>query len=156
MAPTLDELSALLPTSSIGLTAVAADRDDAIRQAGALLVAAGAVVPGYVEQMLERERVVSTFVGEGIAMPHGTLTARSDVIAEGLAVLLLADPVDWAGQPVTLVIGIAAHGRRYITLLSQLARSDDCRRGSSVTRKLAARRFLPCARPAVLGFRNDC
>jgi PTS system mannitol-specific IIA component len=65
--------------------------------------------------------VVSTFVGDGIAMPHGTLTAKSDVLNEGLSVLLLGKPVDWAGQPVTLVIGIAAHGRRYITLLSQLA-----------------------------------
>jgi PTS system mannitol-specific IIA component len=121
MAPTLDELSTLLPPSSIDLGATASGRDDAIRKAGALLVAAGAVDPDYVEQMLERERVVSTFVGEGIAMPHGTLTAKSDVLNEGLAVLLLAEPVDWAGQPVTLVIGIAAHGRRYITLLSQLA-----------------------------------
>src|SRR5665213_1689237 len=121
MAPTLDELSRLLPTSSINLSATAATRDDAVREAGALLVAAGAVDPDYVDQMLERERIVSTFVGDGIAMPHGTLTAKSDVINEGLSVLLLAKPVDWAGQPVTLVIGIAAHGRRYITLLSQLA-----------------------------------
>jgi PTS system mannitol-specific IIA component len=121
MAPTLDELSRLLPARSINLTAIAANRDDAIRQAGGLLVAAGAVEPDYVDQMLERERVVSTFVGDGIAMPHGTLTAKSDVVSEGLSVLLLSQPVDWAGQPVTLVIGIAAHGRRYITLLSQLA-----------------------------------
>jgi PTS system mannitol-specific IIA component len=121
MAPTLDELSELLPASSIKLRATASGRDDAIRQAGALLVAAGAVDPDYVDQMLERERVVSTFVGEGIAMPHGTLTAKSDVVNEGLSLLLLGEPVDWAGQPVTLVIGIAAHGRRYITLLSQLA-----------------------------------
>jgi mannitol PTS system EIIA component len=121
MAPTGDELLELLPTSSINLTATAVDREDAIRQAGGLLVDAGAVDPDYVEQMLERERVVSTFVGDGIAMPHGTLSAKSDVVREGLSLLILAQPVDWAGQPVTLVIGIAAHGRRYITLLSQLA-----------------------------------
>jgi PTS system mannitol-specific IIA component len=121
MAPTLDELSRLLPASSIRLSSKAESRDDAIREAGALLVAAGAVEPDYVRQMLERERVVSTFVGEGIAMPHGTLIAKSDVLHEGLSVLLLQNPIDWAGQPVTLVIGIAAHGRRYITLLSQLA-----------------------------------
>jgi PTS system mannitol-specific IIA component len=121
MAPTLDELTRLLPASSINLSSKTPTRDDAIREAGGLLVAAGAVDPDYVDQMLDRERVVSTFVGEGIAMPHGTLTAKSDVITEGLSLLLLAKPVDWAGQPVTLVIGIAAHGRRYITLLSQLA-----------------------------------
>ncbi len=121
MAPTLDELSALLPSYSLNLAAVDTNREDAIRQAGALLVAAGAVDPGYVAMMLERERVVSTFIGDGIAMPHGTLTATTDVLAEALAVLVLTEPVDWAGQPVKLVIGIAAHGRRYITLLSQLA-----------------------------------
>jgi mannitol PTS system EIIA component len=121
MAPTVPELSRLLPDASINLAARAQDRDDAIRQAGALLVAAGAVEPDYVDQMLERERVVSTFVGDGIAMPHGTLTAKSDVVAEGLSILVLADPIDWAGQPVMVVIGIAAHGRRYISLLSQLA-----------------------------------
>jgi mannitol PTS system EIIA component len=144
MAPTLDELSGLLPASSINLTATASGRDDAIRQAGALLVAAGAVFPDYVDQMLERERVVSTFVGDGIAMPHGTLTAKSDVVNEGLSVLLLGEPVDWAGQSVTLVIGIAAHGRRYITLLSQLATAllDDGRakslRESTTTEQVRA------------------
>jgi PTS system mannitol-specific IIA component len=121
MAPTLDELQILLPSSSIVLGARAIDRDDAIRQAGSLLALAGAVERDYVDQMLERERVVSTYVGDGIAMPHGTLTAKAIVTSEGLSVLQLAEPVDWAGQPVTLVIGIAAHGRRYITLLSQLA-----------------------------------
>jgi mannitol PTS system EIIA component len=121
MAPTLDELLVLLPESSIDLIAVARSRDDAIRRAGELLVTAGAVGADYVEQMLEREGVVSTFVGDGIAMPHGTLTAKSDVRKEGLSILVFRKPVDWAGQPVTVVIGIAAHGRRYITLLSQLA-----------------------------------
>jgi len=121
MAPTLDELQILLPSSSIVLDAKVANRDDAIRQAGHLLVQAGAVDPDYTDQMLERERSVSTYVGDGIAMPHGTLTAKVDVKSEGLSVLRLAEPIDWAGQPVTLVIGIAAHGRRYITLLSQLA-----------------------------------
>ena len=121
MAPTVDELSRLLPAPSINLQASAGSRDDAIRQAGALLVAAGSVGPAYVEQMIARESVVSTFIGDGIAMPHGTLSAKSTVTGEGLCVLLLAEPVDWAGQPVTLVIGIAARGRRYITLLSQLA-----------------------------------
>jgi mannitol/fructose-specific phosphotransferase system IIA component len=110
-----------LPTSSVVLGAKVVGRNDAIRQAGALLAQAGAVHPAYVDQMLERELVVSTYVGDGIAMPHGTLTAKVDVMREGLSLLRLAEPVDWAGQPVTLVIAIAAHGRRYITLLSQLA-----------------------------------
>ncbi|HEY4269667.1 MAG TPA: PTS sugar transporter subunit IIA [Galbitalea sp.] len=121
MAPTRDELHQLLPAGSIVLSGSAADRDDAIQQAGALLVAAGAVGQDYVDQMLDRERTVSTYVGEGIAMPHGTLTAKDDVIVEGLSVIVLAQPVAWVDESVSVVIGIAAHGREYIALLSQLA-----------------------------------
>jgi PTS system mannitol-specific IIA component len=121
MALSLSELRVLLPTASIDLDATAASRDDAIRQVGALLVSAGSVDSGYVDQMLDRERAVSTFVGDGIAMPHGTLAAKNDVLVEGLALLRFADPIDWGGQEVAVVIGIAAHGRRYIALLSHLA-----------------------------------
>ncbi|MEO5921749.1 MAG: PTS sugar transporter subunit IIA, partial [Pseudolysinimonas sp.] len=64
-------LTELLAPASIRLDATATDRDDAIRQAGAALVEAGAVDPSYVDAMLERENSVSTFVGEGVAIPHG-------------------------------------------------------------------------------------
>jgi PTS system mannitol-specific IIA component len=121
MAPSRSELRVLLPETSIDLDATATSRDDAIRQVGALLVSAGSVESGYVDQMLDRERTVSTFVGDGVAMPHGTLAAKNDVLVEGLALLRLANPIDWGDQQVAVVIGIAAHGRRYITLLSQLA-----------------------------------
>jgi mannitol PTS system EIIA component len=121
MAPSLSELRTLLPATAVDLDATATSRDDAIRQVGALLVSAGSVDSGYVDQMLDRERAVSTFVGDGVAMPHGTLAAKSDVLVEGLALLRLANPIEWGGQEVAVVIGIAAHGRRYITLLSQLA-----------------------------------
>jgi mannitol PTS system EIIA component len=121
MAPSRSELRVLLPETSIDLDATATSRDDAIRQVGALLVSAGSVDSGYVDQMLDRERTVSTFVGDGVAMPHGTLAAKNDVLVEGLALLRLAKPIDWGDQQVAVVIGIAAHGRRYIALLSQLA-----------------------------------
>jgi mannitol PTS system EIIA component len=121
MAPTLPELTVLLPESSIVLHAQAQDRDDAIRQAGQLLILSESVLPDYVDQMLEREGVVSTYVGDGIAMPHGTLTAKVGILKDGLSLLRLDEPIDWGSERVSLVIGIAAHGRRYITLLSQLA-----------------------------------
>jgi PTS system mannitol-specific IIA component len=121
MAPSRSELRVLLPETSIDLDATATSRDEAIRQVGALLVAAGSVDSGYIDQMLDREGTVSTFVGDGVAMPHGTLAAKNDVLVEGLALLRLANPIDWGDEQVAVVIGIAAHGRRYITLLSQLA-----------------------------------
>ncbi|HEV7951312.1 MAG TPA: PTS sugar transporter subunit IIA [Glaciihabitans sp.] len=118
---TRERLRELLPESSAQLNATAVDRDDAIRQAGQLLHLAGAVTESYGDAMLERERSVSTYVGEGIAMPHGTLTAKTEVIADALVLLRFPEAVDWNGEQVTLVIGIAAQGRRYIALLSQLA-----------------------------------
>jgi PTS system mannitol-specific IIA component len=114
-------LGALLDESSIRLDASASDAADAIRQAGALLVAAGAVDDGYVDAMLEREETVSTYVGEGVAVPHGTFSAKSTVERNALVLLRLAEPVDWNGSAVTVVIGLAAKGRGHVGLLSRLA-----------------------------------
>jgi PTS system mannitol-specific IIA component len=114
-------LGALLDESSILLDAVAADRDDAIRQAGAALLATGAVDEGYVDAMLERERAVSTYVGEGVAVPHGTFAAKGAVERNALVLLRLATPVDWNGNAASVVIGLAAPGRGHVGLLSRLA-----------------------------------
>ena len=57
----------------------AADRDDAIRQCGTALVDTGAVDPTYVDAMLEREQSISTYVGEGVAIPHGTVAGKDAV-----------------------------------------------------------------------------
>ena len=99
----------------------ATDRDDAIRQAGAALVEAGAVDPSYVDAMLERENSVSTFVGEGVAIPHGTLAGKDAVKDDAIVVLRFPDGVDWDGNPVSVAVGIAAKGNGHIALLSQLA-----------------------------------
>lgn len=114
-------LPALLDESSILLDVSAADVDDAIRQAGAALVRAGAVDPDYVEAMLDRERAVSTYVGEGVAVPHGTLAAKGTVRRNALVLLRLTETLDWNGHDVRVVIGLAAIGRGHIGLLSRLA-----------------------------------
>lgn len=114
-------LTELLAPASIRLDAVATDRDDAIRQAGAALVEAGAVDPSYIDAMLERENSVSTFVGEGVAIPHGTLAGKDAVKDDAIVVLRFPDGVDWNGNPVTVAVGIAAKGNGHIALLSQLA-----------------------------------
>ncbi len=114
-------LTELLAPASIRLDAVAADRDDAIRQAGAALIAVGAVEPTYVDAMLERENSVSTYVGEGVAIPHGTLAGKDAVKDDAIVVLRFPDGVDWDGNPVSVAVGIAARGNGHIALLSQLA-----------------------------------
>lgn len=114
-------LSDLLAANSIVLDASATGRDDAIRQAGQALLAAGAIEDSYIDAMLKRENSVSTFVGEGVAMPHGTLGGKHAVKTDALSLIRFPAQVDWDGNPVTIVIGIAAKGNGHIALLSQLA-----------------------------------
>ena len=114
-------LTELLAEKSINLTAEAKNRDDAIRQAGEALLAAGAIDASYIDAMLERENSVSTYVGEGVAIPHGTLAGKDAVKSDALVLLRFPDGVDWDGNPVSVAIGIAAKGNGHIALLSQLA-----------------------------------
>ena len=114
-------LSALLAESSIRLDLTAIDQEDAIRQTGAALLEAGAIDGSYIDAMLERERSVSTCVGEGVAIPHGTLAGKDSVKNDALVVLRFPDGVDWDGNDVRVCVGIAARGNGHIALLSQLA-----------------------------------
>ena len=118
---TTPALTALLAESSIRLSQNATDQEDAIRQTGAALLEAGAIDASYIDAMLERERSVSTFVGEGIAIPHGTLAGKDSVKNDALVVLRFPGGVDWAGNDVRVCVGIAARGNGHIALLSQLA-----------------------------------
>ena len=81
-------LTSLLSEDSIRLDCSAVDRFDAVRQCGAALVAAGAVDESYVDAMIQRENTVSTFVGEGVAIPHGTDESRRFVKRTALAILV--------------------------------------------------------------------
>ena len=114
-------LHELLAEASINLDASATSRDDAIRQAGAGLMAVGAVDAPYVDAMIDRENSVSTFMGEGVAIPHGTLAAKDSVKSDALSMVRFPDGVDWDGNDVRLAFGIAAKGNGHIALLSQLA-----------------------------------
>jgi mannitol PTS system EIIA component len=114
-------LTALLAEDSIKLDCSATDRFDAVRQCGAALVAAGAVDESYVDAMIQREETVSTFVGEGVAIPHGTLAGKESVKSDALVVLRFPGGVDWDGNAVSVCVGIAAAGGGHIALLSQLA-----------------------------------
>ena len=114
-------LSALLAESSIRLDLTATDQDDAIRQTGAALLEVDAIDVAYIDAMFEREKSISTFVGEGVAIPHGTLAGKDSVKKDAIVVLRFPDGVDWDGNDVRVCVGIAARGNGHIALLSQLA-----------------------------------
>ncbi len=114
-------MSELLDRRAIKLAETAADRDDAIRRTGAVLVGIGAAQPGYVGTMLAREQSISTYVGAGVAIPHGTLDGGELVEHDALAVLRFPDGVDWEGERVTVCVGIAARGAGHVERLAALA-----------------------------------
>jgi len=111
----------MLQERAIRLDGRAGSAVEAIRQTGQLLVDVGAVSPSYVDAMLEREQSVSTVMGEGFAIPHGTKESKSEVHADALSFVRFPDGVDWNGKPVTIAIGIAANGTNHIGILSKLA-----------------------------------
>jgi PTS system mannitol-specific IIA component len=114
-------IAELLSPSSIRLGREADGWEAAVRQVGGVLVETGAVDPAYVDLMLERERSVSTFVGEGVAIPHGTLAGRDLVLHDALCVVQYPGGVDWHGEDVRTCIGIAAGGDGHVPILAQLA-----------------------------------
>jgi mannitol/fructose-specific phosphotransferase system IIA component len=111
----------VLPRTGIRLGLTATDKWDAIRQCGAVLVELGAVEPGYPDAMLEREKSVSTYIGEGVAIPHGTDESRALVRRTTLGVLQFPAGVDWDGQVANICVAIAAKGDEHVTVLSALA-----------------------------------
>jgi PTS system mannitol-specific IIA component len=111
----------LLTPDRVLFARTARDWEDAVRQVGAVLVGAGAVPEAYVEAMVDRDRDVSTFIGEGVAIPHGTLAGRDLVEHDALCVVQFPDGVDWQGDDVVLCVGIAAKGEGHVPILAQLA-----------------------------------
>jgi mannitol/fructose-specific phosphotransferase system IIA component len=111
----------VLVREAIRLAQHATDKWDALRQSGALLEELGAVDEGYAAAILEREGQISTYMGEGVSIPHGTDQARSLVRRTTLGFLQYPDGVDWDGETVYLCIPIAASGDEHVGVLSALA-----------------------------------
>jgi mannitol PTS system EIIA component len=112
----------ILSKERISLQASAADKADAIRKAGELLVASGCVMPEYIDGMLTREQSMSTSLGNGVAIPHGVYENREHILQTGISVLQLTDGVEWEdGEKVFMVIGIAAAADEHVGVLSNLA-----------------------------------
>ena len=115
------EAGKILPLDSIVLSGSATDQASAIEEAGALLVASGAVEAGYVGSMHDREKSVSTYMGNLLAIPHGTNDAKSLITKSSISVVRYPNPIDWNGNPVKFVIGIAGANNEHLELLSKIA-----------------------------------
>ncbi len=110
-----------LPISDIHLAAAASDKKNAIEQVAKTLENAGYAKSGYAQGMLNRETQAPTFLGNGIAIPHGTTQTRDQVLKTGFAVFQFPNGIDWGdNQTAYIVIGIAAQSNEHLELLRQL------------------------------------
>ena len=112
---------AILTAAGIRLGRTASSREEAVRLSGSILVELGAVEPEYVAAMWEREQILSSYVGESTAIPHGTNESRKYVNFAQLSFVRFASSVDWEGDDVRLVIGIASANDDHVETLGTLA-----------------------------------
>jgi len=98
-----------------------ATQEQAMKEAADILEAAGAVTSDYYDAMQQREQTVSTYMGNELAIPHGTNETKDTILESGLSVVRYDGGVDWGGEPVTFVIGIAGKGGEHLEILSQIA-----------------------------------
>lgn len=132
-APKADEISVngtifSLKPEQIFLGLEANDKFEAIRFAGEQLVKAGFVQPSYVDAMFEREKLVSTYLGEGVAVPHGTIEAKDAVLKTGVVVCQYPAGVRFTEDDdgvAKLVIGIAARNNEHIQVVSAITNALD-------------------------------
>lgn len=105
-----------------------ANKEEAIRFAGEQLVKGGFVQPSYVDAMLEREKLVSTYLGEGVAVPHGTIEAKDAVLKTGIVFCQYPDGVRFTDEEdgvAKLVIGIAARNNEHIQVVTAITNALD-------------------------------
>ncbi len=103
----------------------AATKEEAIRQAGQLLVDRGCVDPSYIDAMLEREKIVTTYMGMGLAIPHGTTQAKGTVKKTGIVFVQYPDGVPFGDEKAQLVFGIAGIGDEHLDMLAKVATALD-------------------------------
>lgn len=99
----------------------ATTKDEAIQEAADMLAAAGAVTPDYADAMRAREASVSTYMGNLLAIPHGTNESKDSILTSALSVARYEAPLDWDGNPVKFVIGIAGKDGGHLEILSKIA-----------------------------------
>ncbi|PLS10371.1 PTS mannitol transporter subunit IICBA [Neobacillus cucumis] len=112
---------ALLLEKNIFLNQSFATKEEAIRFAGRALVNAGYVKESYIDAMIERDEMTSTYMGNDVAIPHGTEDAKKDVLNSGFTVLQVPNGVDFDGQKVRLIFGIAGKDGTHLEILSGIA-----------------------------------
>lgn len=111
----------VLSIGQVRIHSGSATREQAMKEAADILEAAGAVTSAYFDAMQQREQTVSTYMGNELAIPHGTNETKDAILSSALAVIRYDGGIDWGGEPVRFVIGIAGRGDEHLEILSQIA-----------------------------------
>ena len=117
-----------LSADNIFLNLTAENKEQAIRFAGEMLVSGGYVEPDYIDAMLAREALTTTYLGESIAVPHGTVEAKDRVLRTGIVICQYPQGVRFGDEPddvARLVIGIAARNNEHIQVIARLTNALD-------------------------------
>jgi len=112
----------VLVAENVKLNVTVSNKEEAIRLAGELLVKNGYVNKSYIDSMMEREKLTTTYMGNFIAIPHGTDDSKKEVLESGISILQIPEGVDFGGGNVAKVVfGIAGVGDGHLEILSQIA-----------------------------------
>ena len=112
----------ILSLENILMNQVIKTREEAIRLTGKLLVERGYVQKNYIEKMLEREELTSTYIGNLVAIPHGTDEGKREILESGIVIIQIPNGVDFGdGSIVKLIFGIAGKGDEHLNILSNIA-----------------------------------
>ncbi len=111
----------VLKLSQIRIEGEATTKLEAMREAHEILVEAGAVTAAYLPAMLEREATVSTYMGNFLAIPHGTNESKEAILSSALSFVRYSQALDWDGNPVHFVVGIAGVENQHLDILSKIA-----------------------------------
>ena len=114
-------MSQVLTQDRITIVTGTVTQEEAIRRAADALEAAGAVTDEYFEAMLAREQSVSTYMGNLLAIPHGTNEGKDTILDSALSFVRYDAPIDWAGNEVRFVVGIAGKDNGHLEILSKIA-----------------------------------
>jgi len=114
-------MSNVLELAQINLNGTATTPAEAIDEAGKILVSTGAVTPEYIAFMHDREATVSTYMGNFLAIPHGTNEGKDTISASALSFVRYDQPIDWNGNEVRFVVGIAGKDGGHMEVLSKIA-----------------------------------
>ncbi|NTW71264.1 MAG: PTS sugar transporter subunit IIA [Eubacteriaceae bacterium] len=114
----------ILKKENIIMNAKLINKNEAIELAGKLLIDSGYVDASYIELMKKREELLSTYMGNGLAIPHGIAEAREGnvILNSGIVVVQVPEGVDFGdGNKAYMVVGIAGKNNEHLNILSNIA-----------------------------------